>query len=225
MRWVHIVAGLMSIASGAVALAAFKGGWLHRRSGMVFVNAMFVMTSTAVVSAALKQPHPGNIVAGLLTFYLVATAVLTVRRPRQHARRVDIIALFGALAIASASIALGVFLDVDPRTAGDVPPRGYYFVFGTIATLFAVGDIRMLAAGGLQGAARLKRHLGRMGIAMFIATGSLFLGQPTVFAGGPFEPLGRRAIPVLAVITVTVYWRVRVSWRPRAVAPQVSRTA
>jgi hypothetical protein len=38
-----------------------------------------------------------------------------------------------------------------------------------------------------------------MGGAMFIATGSFFLGQPQVFAAGPLEWVGLRAMPVLAV--------------------------
>jgi hypothetical protein len=35
-----------------------------------------------------------------------------------------------------------------------------------------------ITSGAVALAARLKRHLGRMGVAMLIATGSLFLGQP-----------------------------------------------
>jgi hypothetical protein len=38
--------------------------------------------------------------------------------------------------------------------------------------------------------------------------------------------IGLRAIPVLAVIVATIYWLVRISWRPRAVAQQqVMKTA
>ena len=52
-----------------------------------------------------------------------------------------------------------------------------------------------------------------MGGAMFIATGSFFLGQPQVFADGPLEPVGLRAMPVLAVAIATLYWLIRLSRR------------
>ena len=56
--------------------------------------------------------------------------------------------------------------------------------------------------------------------AMLVATGSLFLGQPQVFAGGPPEPAALRAIPVLLVLLAMIYWRIRLSRRP----PTLART-
>ena len=219
MRWVHIAAGLVGIASGAVALAALKGAWLHRRSGTVFVCSTLVMSGTAMVLAALHQPHPGNIIAGWLTFYLVCTALLAVRRPQHYAREADIVAMLAALALTLVCIGLGLFLDIDPRTPGGVPPRGFYFIMAALAVFLALKDVRMITAGSAQEAARLRRHLGRMGGAMFIATGSFFIGQPQVFAGGPLEWVGLRAIPVLAVVTATLYWLLRLSRRTQYLHP------
>jgi hypothetical protein len=218
MRWIHITGGLIGIASGAVALIALKGATVHRWSGRVFVYSMLVMTSTAIVLAALKQPGPGNIVAGAITFYMVATAMLTVRRPRQLAKQIDQLFMLGALALAVGCIGLGLFRRDDLGTSGGYPPP-FYFVIGGAALMLANQDRRMIVAGGLQGAARLKRHLGRMSGAMLVATGSLFLGQPQVFAGGPLESEGLRAVPVVLVVTAMIYWRVRMSRRPIVVRP------
>jgi hypothetical protein len=175
---------------------------------------MLVMSGIAAVLAALRQPHPGNIIVGALTFYLVTTGLLGVWRPPRVARRIDQIAMLAAWAVSLASIALGLFLDIDPRTPGGVPPRPFYFIIGAVAAWLAVKDMRMIAAGGPQGTARLKRHLGRMGSAMFIATGSLFLGQPQVFAGSPLEPIMFRAVPAVAVLAAIVYWTVQLWRRP-----------
>jgi uncharacterized membrane protein len=216
MRWIHIAAGSAGIASGAVALAALKGGRLHRWAGRVFVYSMLVMSSIAAVLAALKQPHPGNIIGGALTFYLVVTGLLSVWRPPRVARRTDRIVMLAAWAISLVSIAMGVFLEIDPRTPGGVPPRMFYFIIGAAAAWLAVKDMRMIAAGGPRGTARLKRHLGRLGPAAFIATGSLFLGQPKVFAGGPLEPVVFRAIPVAAVLAAILYWTVQLRRPGRA---------
>jgi len=45
MKPLHIIAGLLAIGAGAVALHALKGGRLHRQSGMIFVYAMLVMSA------------------------------------------------------------------------------------------------------------------------------------------------------------------------------------
>jgi hypothetical protein len=221
MRWIHIIGGLIGITSGAVALIALKGAQLHRWSGTVFVYSMLVMTSTAIALAAWKQPYPGNIVAGVITFYMVATAMLTVRRPRQRARLIDISFMLAAVALGVVCIGMGQVRHDEPGLPGGYPPP-FYFVLGGVALMLARQDQRMIAAGGPHGTARLKRHLGRMCGAMIVATGSLFLGQPQVFAGGPLEPVGVRAIPVLLVIAAMMYWRVRLARRPptlREMAP------
>ena len=75
---VHIIGGLIGIATGYVALSAAKGGTLHRKSGMIFVYAMLIMSSTGALMAALKL-NRGNVMGGSLTFYMVTTAVLTVQ--------------------------------------------------------------------------------------------------------------------------------------------------
>ena len=52
---------------------------------------------------------------------------------------------------------------------------------------------------------------GRMGIAFFIAAGSLFLGQPDVFPE-PLKPVALRAVPVVLVVALTLFWLIRVSF-------------
>jgi len=66
------------------------------------------------------------------------------------------------------------------------------------------------------------RHLWRMCFALFIATGSFFLGQAKVF---PEElrifPI--LAAPVLLVLLAMVYWWVRMRvWPPRWTLPILS---
>src|SRR5262249_4625063 len=78
---VHVLAGLTALLFGYVALAATKGAALHRRSGTVFVGAMLTMSLSGALMAAIKTGGVTvNVVAGSLTFYFVATGLLTVRR-------------------------------------------------------------------------------------------------------------------------------------------------
>src|SRR5687768_12073920 len=77
---IHIIAGLIGLISGAVALYALKGAKLHRKSGMIFVYAMLVVAITGTVMGTLIS-EMAAVLPGMLTFYLVFTSLLTVRRP------------------------------------------------------------------------------------------------------------------------------------------------
>jgi uncharacterized membrane protein len=77
---VHASAGAIGMLFGATALLAVKGSRLHRRAGAVF----FVAMSTTAASGAylgVVTKELGNVVAGVLTLYVMITAWMTVRRP------------------------------------------------------------------------------------------------------------------------------------------------
>ncbi len=80
---IHIAGGVLALVFGYVALFAAKGGTLQRKSGMLFVGAMIVMSLTGAFVAAINN-MPSPVVAGLLTFYFVTTGMLTVRRRTQE---------------------------------------------------------------------------------------------------------------------------------------------
>jgi len=69
----HISAGIVGLLSGTAAMIFRKGSRRHAQAGDVFVVTMLTMALCAVWLATLKQ-QPGNVVGGVFTFYLVATA-------------------------------------------------------------------------------------------------------------------------------------------------------
>jgi hypothetical protein len=82
----------------------------------------------------------------------------------------------------------------------------------SIALSAGVGDLRILRSGPLRGARRIARHLWRMCFALFVASGSFFLGQADEIP----EPL--RIYPVLTLLAVLplvalLYWLWRVRIR------------
>jgi hypothetical protein len=80
----HIISGLLGLISGFIAVFSVKGMKLHRGSGMVFVYSMLTLAATGTVLGVVKN-ELSNATSGALTFYLVATALLTVRdRERKH---------------------------------------------------------------------------------------------------------------------------------------------
>ena len=201
----HVLAGCLGLISGYVALFAAKGATLHRKSGMIFVFAMLPMAVTGLLISAFEGVAPAiNIPSAVLTFYLVVTALTTVRSPAQGSRRLGIAGMLMALAVGLSCVALAlVAIARGGAGAGMAYPL---FLFGGIALVACAGDFRMLRAGGVQGAARLKRHLWRMCFALFIAALAFFSSARRVPAPGLL-----RALPVLAVLLTMVYWL----WRLR----------
>lgn len=206
---VHIVGGTLGLVSGFVALFAVKGAGLHRSSGTLFVYAMLALGVSGAV-LGLAKDEPGNVVAGLLTAYMVVTALTTVRPPSRGARRLEIGAMLVGLVVGLLTLMEGVTLLGTAETQLD-RVRGPMSVFlGTFTLLCVVSDLRTLRSGGLRGAARLSRHLQRMCFALFIASGSFFLGQAQVI------PTPLRSMPLLAMLSFAplvamVYW----GWRVR----------
>lgn len=210
MLALHILAGLVGIASGVTALMAAKGARLHVRAGLIFVGAMLVMASSGVVLAIVRPNTFSTLngIAATLTFYLVLTGFLTVRRAASSTRWTDAATALVALAIAGTSVSLGMASD---HRSG--PPAPAYFMFGALATLASAGDVGK-SLRGIRGSRLVARHLWRLGAAMWIATSSFFLGQARVFPEAVRKP-ALLAVPVVMVFLAVLYWFVKVRLTPR----------
>lgn len=102
----HIAAGGVGLVSGATALLARKGGDLHRVGGSVFVVAILTMAAVGAAMAPLL-PQRSSVTPGLLTFYLAASAWLTLRRPTPAIRRLTMAAMLIAVAAAALNLTWG----------------------------------------------------------------------------------------------------------------------
>jgi uncharacterized membrane protein len=211
----HVIGGVMAIVSGFVALYALKGATLHRKSGTIFVYAILSMSLSGALMAVWRA-EAANILAGLMTTYLVITALTTVSTPSARVHRLDRGAMLGAFALGltCAVSAFVMFAGADRRARGLAVPL---LVFGVIALLAGAGDLRMIRAGGLRGTLRLNRHLWRMCVALFIAAGSFFLGPARRIPEALRSP-AFRLIPFLVLATMA-YWL----WRYRS--KRIARTA
>ena len=207
----HIGGGTLGLVSGAVALAARKGGRLHRAAGTVFVVSMLTMAAIGATMAPLIHQRSSTL-AGVLTFYLVASSWAAVRRPV-----VGVLEVAGLLVAITAALTGMVFIrlgQASPNGMLDGQPAQANYLFVIIGVIAAAGDLNLILRG--EGARRIARHLWRMCIALFVASASLFLGQPQVFP----EPLRGSPIlflPVLAPIVLMIFWLLRTRLRPAPV--------
>ena len=204
---IHIAAGGLAIVLGAVALSVKKGGTIHRRSGLLFVYAMFVLGITAAML--------GNVLGGLMAVYFAGTALTTVRPESRWSRRGNVAGLMVALGLALVDIVGGVKAFNSPRGTLDGVPFGMLFFLATVLILSAAGDVRIMRYGAPRGRPRLARHLWRMCFSLFIAAGSFFSIRERVakILPEPFTTAPMRALPILLLFGAMFYWLWRVRGR------------
>jgi uncharacterized membrane protein len=209
----HISGGIVGLIAGTVAVTVRKGGRWHRIAGKVFVGGMLCLASTGAIMATIRH-QPPNVIAGLLTIYMVTTAWLTGRHKDGRTGVFDWVALIFALGFAAYIWPVGIEALSRPHRMMNGVPAFMAFFVGSVVLLAAAGDVRMLVRGGITGARRIGRHAWRMSFGLFIATGSFFLGQQQVF---PVRWRGSAALTVLGLfpLVLLVYWGVRVRFGSR----------
>jgi len=204
----HICSGTTGVVSGFVAVFLRKGSRWHRIIGNVFFIAMLALAGSGAYMALVKS-QVTNVLAGLLTCYMVATAWMTARRREGEPGIFDQVALLSVLAVAASELTFGFEALYNPAGTKYGYPALFYFIFGSVALLAATGDIRMLVRRGISGAQRTARHLWRMCFALFVAAGSIFLARPHLF------PAVLRKTGVLLLLSflpliLMVFWLIRI---------------
>jgi hypothetical protein len=195
------------------ALFLPKGSGPHRLMGNIFFGSMLLMSGAGAYMATFRQPLAINVIAGLLTFYLVASAWLTVRRNDNEVGRPEYgVLLIGLLAIAVSAVFGWKAAHVSSAVA-DGAPLGAYVTFGSIGLLAVGGDVRLFIQRGVSGAKRIARHTWRMCFALTLATSSLFIGTPNrLLLPALIRDTGLRFLPIAAVVAASFFWLLRI-WR------------
>jgi uncharacterized membrane protein len=210
----HICGAVLGLISGYLAMLLRKGGGLHNAAGTVFFASMMGMNISAAFIATYFRPNSINSIASLLTFYLVLTAWWTARHREARTTLFDYAASFFVVVVAIGAFSFGFEAAASKTRSLDRMPAPAYFVFATIALLHVIGDVRMLARGGVAGTRRIARHLSRMCTALLITTLSLYPGQAKIFS-----PAWKRSpfifAPHLFLIGAMIYWRIRMRNRKR----------
>lgn len=218
---VHIGAGLVAILSGSAALAFRKGFRWHRQAGIVFVLSMVVMAGIGAYRA-LFIPQALSVLQGIFAIYLVATAWLTIRRKEGVMGKVDYVAFLVVLSASTGYITFGIEALNSESGEKDGFLAEAYLIFGSVAVLATALDLRMIVRKGIYGVARIARHLWRMCYALFTAVGSFFLGQPQVFPES-IRGIEYRAVPVVLVVLLMIFWLIRVLFTNLYKKPQQKR--
>jgi uncharacterized membrane protein len=177
--WLHIGGGAAGIATGAVALASRKGGRIHRSAGTLFFAVMAACYAVAAsVAPFMHVEQRTNTIAGLAALYLLLSGWAAARQKEIKAGPYQVVGLVAALGIAGAGV---LFMQIGANSPGgavDGAPPQAFVLFTAIGLIAAAGEINVLVRQTISRTARLARHLWRMCLSLFIASGSFFLGQP-----------------------------------------------
>jgi Predicted membrane protein (DUF2306) len=213
----HITGGVLAMLAGAAAMLFRKGSQRHRLAGDVFVLSMLCMATAGAYLGFMKHQTP-NVLGGMVTIYLVATAWAAGRRREEGLGILGWGGFLFAFSIGILSVLHGA-AKISGRAPDNGVPAGMDFFLGSILLLASAGDLRMLLRGSIAGIERVSRHLWRMCFGWFIATGSFFLGQQQVFPAA-IRKTGLLIVPAVLPLILLVFWLVRVrftnAYRSRA---------
>ena len=201
IMWVHIAGGLVSLAAGAAAVAARKGSAVHAAAGTWFCAAMLVLGVTASILEPFRTP-PGSPVGGILVCYFVLTAWVTARRRDGTTGKFEMFAC-------AAALGTGALMIWGALTGATTPAGpGPIFALAGFCLLAGLLDLNVVLGGRMSATQRLSRHVWRICLAFFIATGSFFLGQqdvmPKAVQGSPFL-----FVLAFAPFAIMIFWLVR----------------
>ncbi len=210
----HVVTGTVAVLAGAIALFATKGSKIHRAAGNTFFAFMMVMAITGAI-VALQKPSMITFLAGVFTLYLVATSWVTIRRIAPKIGVFEVVAPLVALGIGVGGIWFGLEALQSVLKLKDGFPAEPYFFFGGLALVAAALDINLLIHRGVRGHHRIARHVWRMCLALYIATGSLFTGPGARAFPESIRDSFLLSVPENVVALMMVFWLARAMFTQR----------
>ena len=201
---IHTPAGTIVWVTAVIAMLAKKGSALHKKAGSCFTISMMVMLVSGNAAAYLKNSID-DMMLGAIMLYTVFTAWLTVHHKKNETGLLEVTALIWVIgfAITAFSISMGW------RT-GEVPPLAY-LIWGGLAILLALGDIRNLYHSGLSGTQRIIRHVWRISFSLIWAA-LAFTDKIVKMMGANIKSMeGEQlllivAIPAMLILITTLYW-------------------
>jgi len=202
LMWVHLLAGIIAIASGTAAIAGRKGGVLHARAGIWFGSSMVVLGVTATMLGQ-QRGSAGLRLGSIFTLYFILTSWVTARRRGGTSGKFEIFACLVALCAAAVMFWSAASATVPPTPVG----TGLVYALASVCLIAGLLDLNVVLRTTLSPAQRITRHLWRMWFALFIAAGSFLTGQPDVIPAAVRGP--HLLVLGLAPLAVLLFWVVK----------------
>ncbi len=204
---IHAPAGTVVLVTAVFAMFVKKGSARHRKAGSWFTVSMMVMLVSGIAAAYLKNSLD-DMMLGALVMYTVFTAWLAAHHKQNEPGLMEVIALIWVtgFAITAFSISMG-WREVEAPFA--------YLMWGGLAILFALGDIRNLYHSGLSGIQRIIRHVWRIGFSLVWAA-LAFTDKIVKMMGANLKSMQEEqlllivAIPTMLILITILYWIIKI---------------
>lgn len=158
----------------------------------------------------LETGQRPNFVAGVMSLYLLMTSWRAARLGDHDTGWPEYLGLAAALTIAGLGAVFMYQGSQSPTGTIDGSPPQAFILFLVTGSAAALGELHVILRKRIAGGARIRRHLWRMCMSLFIAGASFLLGQPQMLpegmVGSPLQfglalfPLA--AIPVWLVLSL-----------------------
>jgi uncharacterized membrane protein len=212
----HIGGGSVGLVSGTVAVIARKGGRVHRKAGRVFVLSMVVMAVFGCYLGFVMPDQRVNVFISIFALYLILTAWLAVKRGDGAVGRPEKIALLVGVGLCAPFVILSfqLALGLTPLFKSAVPFKGPVLIalygFTSVLVIAALGDAKVVLAGGISGVSRISRHLWRMCLGLTLAAGSGFTNGFARLLPGPYHVPLAFFLPQFIPVALLIFWMIRV---------------
>lgn len=205
----HIAAGVVAVASAAVAIVSKSADLPHRlhvRSGLAFAWAMAVVVATALVLSLLRF-NPIMLLIALFSGYFAWAGYRFARNRRGTPTTADRTAAWAMAMVSLGMLAWGAYGMATGEVAAVVG-----IIFGIIGGLGAKQDIERFNGGGVRGRDRIIAHLNRMLGATIATVTAVIVTNVSV------EPVWLPWLaPTIVLLPAITWWerRLRAGARPR----------
>jgi hypothetical protein len=177
------------------------------------------MTVMAVFGCYLGFVMPDqrvNVFISVFALYLIATAWLAATRRDGAGGLYEKIALLVGICLCAPFVTLSfqLALGLTPLFKSAVPFKGPVLIaiygFTSVLVIAALGDARVVLAGGISGVARISRHLWRMCLGLTLAAGSGFTNGFARLLPGPYHVPPAFFLPQFIPLGLLIFWMIRV---------------
>ena len=191
---IHILAGIVSLLSAALAVSSAKGTKPHVLSGRTYFWGMAIIFSTAIPMSIISSNIFLFLIA-IFSFYLAFAGMRFARNRKGVATILDWIAI--GLMIFSG---IGMWILAAIYLLNSNTQYIVLSVFGLLAIALGYADFRSYKNNSATGKERISRHLTNM------MGGTIAVITAVLVVNPPFEPEWVWWVLPTALITPVIFW-------------------
>lgn len=199
---IHVLAGIVGLATALIAASNRKGSKIHRRVGTVFFWSMVVIGATAI-PVTFFRPNPFLFFIALFSFYM-AFAGYRRGRSRFSPKKLDVAVAVAMVLTGLIMIGFGALMVIDGVGLGWA-----LISFGALGTTFGAVDAREYWLPRTH-SEKIQVHLSRMLGGTIATITAVLVQQVTPLVQAEWANVVLWLGPTVVLTPLIVFWQVRI---------------